>query len=80
MTMSKHIRVKLTCEIEFNLEDLNYVSAEDVADAIREAEGLDPFDAIEESHIIAYVEAQDVYEMNDQFGIVDADIQEVIVE
>jgi hypothetical protein len=72
--------VKLTCEIEFNLEDLNYVSAEDVADAIREAEGLDPFDAIEESHIIAYVEAQDVYEMNDQFGIVDADIQEVIVE
>ena len=31
--MSKHIRVKLTCEIEFNLEDLNYVSAEDVADA-----------------------------------------------
>jgi hypothetical protein len=80
MIMSKHIRVKLTCEIEFNLEDLNYVSAEDVADAIREAEGLDPFDAIEESHIIAYVEAQDVYEMNDQFGIVDADIQEVIVE
>ena len=78
--MSKHIRVKLTCEIEFNLEDLNYVSAEDVADAIREAEGLDPFDAIEDSHIIAYVESKDVYEMNDEFGIVDAEIQEVIVE
>lgn len=74
--MSKHIRVKLTCEIEFDLEDLNG----DVASDIRETECLDDFEAIEESHIIAYVEAQDVYEMNDQFGIVDADIQEVIVE
>jgi len=74
--MSKHIRVKLTCEIEFDLEDLE----SDIADAIREIECLDQFDAIEDSHIIAYVEAQDVYEMNDQFGIVDADIQEVIVE
>ena len=80
MTMSKHVRVKVTCEIEFDLEDLNYVSAEAVADAIREAEGLDPFDAIDDDMIIRYVEAQDVYEMNDQFGIVDADIQEVIVE
>lgn len=76
MTMSKHIRVKLTCEIEFDLTDLN----EDVASDIREAEGLDEFDAIEDEHIIRYVEAQDVYEMNDQFGIVDADIEEVIVE
>ena len=74
--MSKHIRVKLTCEIEFSLDDLGC----DVAHDIREAEGLDDFDAIEESHIIAYIEAQDVYEMNDQFGIVDAEIQEVIVE
>lgn len=74
--MSKHIRVKITCEIEFDLTDLN----EDVASDIREAEGLDEFDAIEDEHIIRYVEAQDVYEMNDQFGIVDADIGEVIVE
>ena len=74
--MSKHIRVKLTCEIEFDLADLN----EDVASDIREAEGLDEFDAVEDEHIIRYVECQDVYEMNDQFGIVDADIQEVIVE
>jgi len=74
--MSKHIRVKLTCEIEFDLADLN----EDVASDIREAEGLDEFDAIEDEHIIRYVEAQDVYEMNDQFGIVDADIEEVIIE
>jgi len=76
MTMSKHIRVKVTCEIEFDLEDLH----EDVAEAIREAECLDQFEAIEDEHIIRYVECQDVYEMNDQFGIVDADIQEVIVE
>ena len=74
--MSKHIRVKLTCEIEFDLENLH----EDVADAIREAECLDQYEAIEDEHIIAYVEAQDVYEMNDEFGIVDAEIQEVIVE
>ena len=74
--MSKHVRVKISCEIEFDLTDLN----EDVASDIREAEGLDEFDAIEDEHIIRYVEAQDVYEMNDQFGIVDADIQEVIVE
>lgn len=74
--MSKHVRVKITCEIEFDLADLN----EDVASDIREAEGLDEFDAIEDSHIITYVEGYDVYEMNDQFGIVDADIQEVIVE
>jgi len=76
MTMSKHIRVKVTCEIEFDLMDLH----ENVAYEIREAEGLDEFDAIEDEQIIRYVEAQDVYEMNDQFGIVDADIQEVIVE
>ena len=76
MTMSKHVRVKISCEIEFDLTDLN----EDVASDIREAEGLDEFDAIEDEHIIRYVEAQDVYEMNDQFGIVDADIEEVIVE
>jgi hypothetical protein len=74
--MSKHIRVKLTCEIEFDLEDLE----PDIADAIREVECLDQYDAITDEHIIAYIEAQDVYEMNDQFGIVDADIQEVIVE
>ena len=74
--MSKHVRVKLTCEIEFDLLDLD----ENVASDIREAEGLDEFDAIEDSHIITYVEGCDVYEMNDQFGIVDADIQEVIVE
>ena len=83
--MSKHIRVKLTCEIEFDLEDLNYVSAENVAEAIREAEDVDPFGAIEESHIIAYVKAQDVYEL----GVSEqayanlwqaAEIQEVIVE
>lgn len=74
--MSKHIRVKLSCEIEFDLEDLD----QDVADYIREAECLNQFEAIEDEHIIRYVEAQDVYEMNDQFGIVDADIQEVIVE
>ena len=76
MTMSKHIRVKVTCEIEFDLMDLH----ENVAYEIREAEGLDEFDAIEDEQIIRYVEAQDVYEMNDQFGIVEADIQEVIVE
>ena len=76
MTMSKHVRVKLTCEIEFDIQDLD----SNVAYEIREAEGLDEFDAIEDEHIIRYVEAQDVYEMNDQFGIVDADIQEVIVE
>jgi len=74
--MSKHIRVKVTCEIEFDLEDLE----PDIADAIREVECLDQFDAIEDSHIISYVESKDVYEMNDEFGIVDADIQEVIVE
>lgn len=74
--MSKHIRVKVSCEIEFDLEDLD----QDVAEYIREAECLDQFDAIEDEHIIRYVEGQDVYEMNDQFGIVDADILEVIVE
>jgi len=74
--MSKHVRVKLTCEIEFYIQDLD----ENVAYEIREAEGLDEFDAIEDDMIIRYVEAQDVYEMNDQFGIVDADIEEVIVE
>jgi hypothetical protein len=74
--MSKHIRVKLTCEIEFDLSDFN----EDVASGIREAEGLDEFDAVEDVHIIRYVECQDVYEFSDQFGIVDAEIQEVIVE
>ena len=76
MTMSKHIRVKLTCEIEFDLMDLD----ENVAYEIREAEGLDEFDAIEDEHIANYIYNQDLYEMNDQFGIVDADIQEVIVE
>ena len=74
--MSKHIRVKLTCEIEFDLMDLD----ENLAQDIREAECLDEFDAIEDEHIIRYVEAQDVYEMNDQFGIVDAEVEEVIVE
>lgn len=74
--MSKHIRVKLSCEIEFDLEDLE----PDVADAIREVECLDQFDAIEDDMIIRYVECQDVYEMNDQFGIVDAEVEEVIVE
>jgi len=74
--MSKHIRVKVTCEIEFDLMDLH----ENVAYEIREAEGLDEFDAIEDEQIIRYIEAQDVYELNDVFGIVDADIQEVIVE
>lgn len=76
MTMSKHIRVKLTCEIEFDLSDLN----EDVASDIREAEGIDDYDAIEDEHIANYIYNQDVYEFNDQFGIVDAEIQEVIVE
>ena len=47
--MSKHIRVKLTCEVE-------------------------------DEHIANYIYGQDVYEFNDQFGIVDAEIQEVIVE
>lgn len=74
--MSKHIRVKLTCEIEFDLEDLH----DDIAESIRESECLDQYDAIDDDMIIRYVEAQDVYEMNDQFGIVDADIEEVIVE
>jgi hypothetical protein len=37
--MSKHIRVKVTCEIEFDLEILICVS-ENVAEAIREAEVL----------------------------------------
>lgn len=74
--MSKHIRVKLTCEIEFDLEDLN----ENVASDIRDAEGIDDYDAIEDEHIANYIYNQDVYELNDQFGIVDADIQEVIVE
>jgi hypothetical protein len=74
--MSKHIRVKVTCEIEFDLMDLH----ENVAYEIREAEGLDEFDAIEDEQIIRYIEAQDVYELNDVFSIVDADIQEVIVE
>ena len=74
--MSKHIRVKLTCEIEFDLTDLN----EDVASDIREFESLDEFDAVEDEHIANYIYGQDVYEFNDQFGIVDAEIQEVIVE
>jgi hypothetical protein len=74
--MSKHIRVKLTCEIEFDLMNLD----ENVAYEIREAEGLDEFDAIEDEHIIRFVEAQDVYEMNSEFGMVDAEIREVIVE
>jgi len=74
--MSKHVRVKLTCEIEFDLEDLN----SDVADDIREMCDLDSFEAIENDHIKLYVGEQDVYEMNDQFGIADAEIQEVIVE
>lgn len=74
--MSKHIRVKVTCEIEFDLMDLH----ENVAYEIRGAEGLDEFDAIEDEQIIRYIEAQDVYELNDVFSIVDADIQEVIVE
>ena len=74
--MSKHIRVKLTCEIEFDLSDFN----EDVASDIRDAEGIDDYDAIEDEHIANYIYNQDVYELNDQFGIVDADIQEVIVE
>ena len=74
--MSKHVRVKLTCEIEFDLEDLN----SDVAEDIREMCDLDPFEAIEDEHIRLYIQEQDVYEMNDQCGIVDADIEEVIVE
>ena len=74
--MSKHVRVKLTCEIEFDLEDLN----SDVADDIREMCDLDPFEAIEDEHIKMFIEEQDVYELNDQFGIADADILEVIVD
>ena len=74
--MSKHIRIKVTCEIEFSLDDLNV----DVAEDIREMCNLDPFEAIEDEHITQYIETYDVYELNDQFGIVDADIQEVIVD
>jgi len=74
--MSKHIRVKLTCEIEFDLENLH----EDVAEDIREAECLDQYEAITDEMIIRYVEAQDVYELNDQFGIVSAEVEGVIVE
>jgi hypothetical protein len=66
----------LTCEIEFNLEDLS----SDVADDIREMCDLDPFEAIEDDHIKLFIEEQDVYDLNDQFGIVDADIQEVIIQ
>jgi hypothetical protein len=74
--MSKHIRVKVSCEIEFDLEDLS----EDVAEDIREMFCLDQFEAITDEQIIEYVSGQDLYEMNDQFGIVDADIEHVIVE
>lgn len=74
--MSKHIRLKVTCEVEFSLDDLNI----DVAEDIREMCDLTPYEAIEDEHIKLYIQEQDVYEMNDQFGIVDADIQEVIVE
>jgi len=74
--MSKHIRLKVTCEVEFSLDDLNM----DVAEDIREMCDLTPYEAIEDEHIKLYIQEQDVYELNDQFGIVDADIQEVIVE
>lgn len=74
--MSKHVRLKVTCEIEFNLDDLNC----DIAEDIREMCDLDPFEAIEDEHIKEFIEQQDVQELNDQFGMSDADIQEVIVE
>ena len=74
--MSKHIRLKVTCEVEFSLDDLGM----DVAEDIREMCDLTPYEAIEDEHIKLYIREQDVYEMNDQFGIVDAEIQEVIVE
>ena len=74
--MSKHIRLKVTCEVEFSLDDLNM----DVAEDIREMCDLTPYEAIEDEHIKLYIQEQDVSELNDQFGIVDADIQEVIVE
>ena len=74
--MSKHIRLKVTCEVKFSLDDLGM----DVAEDIREMCDLTPYEAIEDEHIKLYIQEQDVYELNDQFGIVDADIQEVIVE
>jgi hypothetical protein len=72
--MSKRVRVKIVGEIEFDLED--FADPQDIRDIC----GLDPYEAIEDEHIKLYINEQDVFEMNDQFGIVDADMQEVIVE
>lgn len=75
--MSKHIRLKVMCEIEFYLEDLDMNVFED----IREVNALDPTDAITDENIKTYIQdTQDVYELNDQFGIVDADITEIIID
>ena len=75
--MSKHVRLKVMCEIEFYLEDLDMNVFED----IREVNALDPTDAITDENIKTYIyETQDVYELNDQFGIVDADITEIIID
>ena len=75
--MSKHVRLKVMCEIEFYLEDLDMNVFED----IREVNALEPTDAITDENIKTYIyETQDVYELNDQFGIVDADITEIIID
>lgn len=75
--MGKHIRLKVMCEIEFDLADLNM----DVFEDIREVNALEPTDAITDENIKTYIyETQDVYELNDEFGIVDADITEIIID
>ena len=74
--MSKHVRMKLTCEIEFYIDDLD----SDVPDQIRDMCGLDAYEAIEDDHIREYIDGLDVYELNDRFGIVSAEVEGVIVE
>ena len=71
--MSKYIRVKVLCEIQFELED--YADTHD----IRAACGLTDYEAVTDKDIIEYIEGECVYELNDQFGIADAEIKEVIV-
>ena len=73
--MSKFITMKITGLVTFNVADLQH----DVADDIRDMCDLDPFEAIEDEHIKLYIQEQDVQELVQEFGLEDADIQEVIV-
>jgi hypothetical protein len=73
--MSKFITMKISGIVVFNVADLQH----DVAEDIREMCDLDPFEAIEDEHIKLYIREQDVQELVQEFGLEDADIQEVIV-